>query len=244
MSKPPASGYIAIARGIFEHHLFKERRAFSRLEAWEWLISQAAWKPAGKRRRHSVTHLERGQLAATERELADAWSWPKSNVRRFLSKMVREGLLHLRKSKGGPKTGPETGPTNSYPITVITICKYEQFQFGSTRRKAQADQKADQKADQSSPQLPGIVQDFSPEPLNPSNPRESRKRRPTKGQLDKPRHGARSKDRVWVWFDSGTIEWLRCSNAYRDVNGVEKLPENRNGGRGNWFRWLGEKRKA
>lgn len=241
MGKPTSSGYIALARGIFEHALFKEARPLTRLEAWEWLIVQAAWKPAGKRRRHSVTHLERGQLAATERELAAAWRWPKTNVRRFVRRLALESLVQLRNLKGGPKTGPESGPTNSYPITVITICKYEQFQFVAGRQKGRADQKADQKADQSSPQLPGIVQENTAEPLNQANPKESSKR-PAEGQRNKPHHGARG--RGMIWLDHGTHDWLTYAGNYREVHGVEKLPESRIGGRGNWFRWLGEKKQA
>ncbi len=46
-----------------------------------------------------------------------------------------------------------------------------------------------------------------------------------------------------VWLDYGTAEWQTYADDFREVRGVDKLPETRNGGRGNWFRLLGEARK-
>lgn len=43
-----------------------------------------------------------------------------------------------------------------------------------------------------------------------------------------------------VWFDYGTPEWQIYANDFRNTRGAEKLPETREGGRGNWFKWLGE----
>lgn len=43
-----------------------------------------------------------------------------------------------------------------------------------------------------------------------------------------------------IWLDHGTEEWQLYAADYREARGADKLPENRIGGRGNWFRWLGE----
>lgn len=46
-----------------------------------------------------------------------------------------------------------------------------------------------------------------------------------------------------VWLDYGTDEWDMYAANYHDVRGVELLPQSRIGGKGNWFRWLGEKQQ-
>lgn len=43
-----------------------------------------------------------------------------------------------------------------------------------------------------------------------------------------------------IWLDHGTDEWQLYADDYREARGADKLPENRAGGKGNWFRWLGE----
>lgn len=47
-----------------------------------------------------------------------------------------------------------------------------------------------------------------------------------------------------VWLDHGTQEWDLYAADYRNATGVDKLPESRIGGKGNWFRWMGEARRA
>lgn len=103
-----ARGYIAIDRGIFDHRMFKRRPEW--LVAWQWLIAAAAWKAEGRRGSWGVTHVERGQLVSTVRILGTTWGWPKSNVDRFLKRLVREEMVTL---KTGTGTGTGTGTANA-----------------------------------------------------------------------------------------------------------------------------------
>lgn len=236
MLKP--RGYIALDRKIFEHPVFRRRP--ERLVAWEWLIAAAAWKPEGRRGDYGVVHVERGQLVATERSLGTSWGWPKTNVRRFLLRLAREGMVVLAKT--GPATGPATGPGIAYPVTVVTICNYEKFQAGAVRSRGAADRQPDQQPDQGMQEtlplqgLPGgqpanqLTKDFRGVE-NSGESGQARKR-------TKPAHGA--KGRGMIWFDYGSEEWVIYARDYRDVRGAEKLPESRIGGYGNWFKLLGE----
>ena len=106
-------GVFAVDRGIWDHPMFATREPLSKREAWLWLVSEASWKPKavfvdGKR-----VQLDRGQLAHSIRFLADKWGWPKSNVVRFLDLLKTETMI-----------GTETGRG----ITIITVCKYEEYQ--------------------------------------------------------------------------------------------------------------------
>ncbi len=241
MGRKRGLGYIAIARTIFDHPLLQTKKPLSRLEAWEWLINAASWAPRGTRNKFGVIHTERGQLCITRRHLAGAWHWPKSNVDRFLKKLADESMVLLAKALNGPKTEPQNGAIIGYPMTMITICNYEKFQTVTLGAGQKANQQPGQKAGQSLPLLPGIVEDFAAQPTNHINQHIESRGYPTAGRT-KPVHGA--KGRGMIWLDHGTTEWQAYANDYRDVRGAEKLPETRLGGRGNWFRCLGERAKS
>jgi hypothetical protein len=78
-------GFIAVARGILDHSIVGARKPYSDLEAWLWLLLEAAWKPRrvrvdGGRTRVAVT-LERGQLSHSRSYMAEAWGWTEKSVR-------------------------------------------------------------------------------------------------------------------------------------------------------------------
>jgi hypothetical protein len=65
-----------------------------------------------------MLNLERGQLSFSRSFLRKAWNWPsEKRVRTFLSRLQREHMIDL-----------QTGQLQ----TVISICKYDVFQFGGT----------------------------------------------------------------------------------------------------------------
>lgn len=106
-------GVFAVDRGIWDHPMFESREPFSRREAWLWLVSSAVWK--GKTifvDRKRVT-LGRGQLAFSVRFMADQWGWSKSSVARFLDVLKTETMIETQAGQS---------------ITIITICKYDEYQ--------------------------------------------------------------------------------------------------------------------
>lgn len=106
-------GVFAVDRGVWDHPILQSREPYSRREAWLWLVSEATWKAKtiyvdGKR-----VSLNRGQLAHSIRFIADRWRWPKSNVARFLDMLKTDTMIETQAGHG---------------ITVITICKYDEYQ--------------------------------------------------------------------------------------------------------------------
>jgi hypothetical protein len=102
--------------------MFDDGKPLSQREAWLWLISNAAWRPMQIMVRNGRTaemlNLERGQLSFSRSYLRKAWNWPtEKRVRTFLSRLQREHMIDL-----------QTGQLQ----TVISICKYDVFQFGGT----------------------------------------------------------------------------------------------------------------
>jgi len=120
-------GVFAIDRGLFDHPAFK-REPFTEREAWIWMIGEAAWQPTTVRINRRCFELERGQFVHAARYLAKRWQWSTSRVWRFLQRLKNEGII-------------ETHPVTD--ATVVTICRYGVYQFGSrpteTPNETQAD---------------------------------------------------------------------------------------------------------
>ncbi len=236
--KKPRGGYVAISRSIFEHPLFQSAKPLSWREAWEWLIGAAAWQARGERNKHGVFDLARAQLAMTERELAGAWRWPKTNVHRFLRRLAAEGMVGIEQARCGPKNGTQNG-AKGYARTFVTILNYNKFQLAHLR----ADQKSDQKADQKYLPLPELAAEFAaPTKQTPESLEYKKEATERVVNRPKPFHGARSRKGAITlrWWDHGTWEWNEYAEDYKAVRGAAIFPATYQGGRGNWFAEMGE----
>ena len=107
-----SSGVFAVASNIFDHDFFAPD-PFTEREAWIWLIGEAAWKGRRVRVGYYMVSLSRGQCAFSIRFLADKWGWSKSRVGRFLDRLKTETMIGTDAGQG---------------VSVITICKYNEYQ--------------------------------------------------------------------------------------------------------------------
>lgn len=108
-------------RGWMDDEIFRQER-YTEREAFEYLISEAAWRDRIVNRLGKRISLQCGQLAHSVRRLSEKWRWDKSKVSRFLNKLENAGKIFKQ---------TETG------IMVITICGYEgsqEFEEGCKTR--------------------------------------------------------------------------------------------------------------
>lgn len=126
-------GVFAVDRGIWEHDLFVSNEPLSKLEAWMWLISEAAWKPHRRRIGGRVIELDRGQYVGSLRFIASKWRWSEPKVRRFLKTLVDEKMVDANTDAG---------------MTVITIRNYNSFQRTSLPTDAMHESNTDAAATQ------------------------------------------------------------------------------------------------
>lgn len=105
-------GVFAVDRGLFDHPMFA-REPYTEREAWIWLVGAAAWRPHRVRVAGRIVDLKRGQCAYSVRFLAEKWSWSKSRVARFLDRLENETMIGTQSGTGA---------------TIITICKYDDYQ--------------------------------------------------------------------------------------------------------------------
>lgn len=106
-------GVFAVDRGIWDHDVLSENEPFSRREAWLWIVSEAAWKPHKRRIIGRTIDVSRGQYAGSLRFIASKWRWNEARVRRFLAALISSEMLVAKTDAG---------------VTVLTVCKYDEYQ--------------------------------------------------------------------------------------------------------------------
>lgn len=125
-------GTFCLDRGWFDHPAFKAEPCTER-EAWAWLIAEAAYRPRRRRVGSFEVQLARGQVAASLRFMAGKWQWSEARVRRFLTRLKTDAMIDAATDAG---------------MTVITICNYDRYQYGSKKADAAIDARPDAEATQ------------------------------------------------------------------------------------------------
>lgn len=121
------TGGVIIARSLWDDPAF-QNEPFSEREAWIWMICEAAWKPREKRVGKVIVSLDRGQLAASVRFMAEAFSWHRNKVDRLLKRLEKCNMIRAESGTG---------------VNVITICKYNEYQLSPKSFGTEAGQKRD-----------------------------------------------------------------------------------------------------
>lgn len=88
-------GYIKLYRKVTDNPLYKERRVFSKFEAWVALLFDAQY--ADEERIHmlkmSTVTTKRGQLIKSQVTLAREWGWSRGKVQRYLKLLEKLGQI-------------------------------------------------------------------------------------------------------------------------------------------------------
>lgn len=119
------SGTVNVARALWDDPTFKDSE-MSQREAWIWMIAEASWKDRTKRIGSAEINLKRGQLAASARFLAKAWQWSEPRVRRYFEMLENRRMISRVTDAG---------------VSVITICKYDEYQSAPRVTDAPSTQK-------------------------------------------------------------------------------------------------------
>lgn len=223
-------GYIAVQRSIFDHKLFAG--AFSRRDAWLWLIARAAWKPSIQKVKRGALTVGRGELAATVRGLAQAWGWSPAAVQRFLGALKREKMIRVC------CTDTSADTLRSTRGMVITVCNYEKFQATpklSTGEPIHSPIRQIQKT--LLLPIPGSRNQSNQSKID-TEVKIGEAKRPA-SKKEKPRDGAQSKDGRLIWADFGSEIWKAYAADYKAVTSSEIFPDAWDQ-TGHWFKKAGE----
>ena len=119
-------GWISLHRKIRDHPFFKERRKFSKFEAWIDMLLEANHTEKNWIVGNEVIEVKRGQFITSELKLMDRWGWSKSKVRAFLNLLQKETMI-VKKT--------------DHKKTAITIVNYGTYQNSQTTEEPQKDHK-------------------------------------------------------------------------------------------------------
>ncbi|HEI8028545.1 TPA: DnaD domain-containing protein [Staphylococcus aureus] len=128
------TGWISIDRSIQNHWLFKEKRTFSKFEAWIYLLMEANHSKAKVPIGNQIVTVERGQRLTSILTLSDLFNWSRFKVKTFLDLLESDGMLEVK-------------TTSKY--TLITIANYDFYQSEQGRNQHQNDIKPTSKQHQS-----------------------------------------------------------------------------------------------
>lgn len=118
-------GWIKLHRQIQDHWLYKEKRTFSRYEAWIDLLMMASHKDTKFVLGNELIELEKGSFVTSELKLMERWHWGKSKLRSFLEILEKDGMIVKNSDR---------------KKTTISICNYSIYHDLETENRPQADQ--------------------------------------------------------------------------------------------------------
>lgn len=117
-------GFTKIQNQFFESAFWKEERIYSKAEALIDLVQMARWQQEPKQiiANRVVITLNRGQLTASIRFLAERWKWSKKKVQTFYGTAIQLKLIKT-------ETAKETAQT------LITICNYDSYEDAASKKE-------------------------------------------------------------------------------------------------------------
>lgn len=126
-------GYVAIWRKIQEHPFYKERRVFSKFEAWVDILMEAQHSKESKEVMLGMTILKcnYGECLKSKRTWAKRWGWSESKVRRYFKTLSKLNQI-TEKSEGS--------------TTRLTILNYKQYDPKATHEPTQTRRTPDARA--------------------------------------------------------------------------------------------------
>lgn len=165
-------GFIALHRKIFENPVVGSNPAYFR--AWVWLLCEARYKPSRYRipGKSISIELQRGQLSHARRFIAKALDLSEQRVRTFLNRLKIEGMILVEINQGQ---------------MVITICNYDDYQFGADESNQQSNQQINQQLTSNQPKLNKdnkeirefrLAESEIPPPATPAKPKRRSKLEP------------------------------------------------------------------
>jgi hypothetical protein len=173
MSYKIRGGFIAVPRSIFTDTNFASE-PFTEVQAFLNLVADAGWQPRRVRLARGAVDLERGQLLASTRFLAERWQWPEPRVRRFLNRISgrRANDAQTASQNDAQNETRSDALIDAQPTrdgTIITIRNYDAFQKAAVHpdnpidaqshapNETQSDEKLDAPSDPKSTQREVII---------------------------------------------------------------------------------------
>ncbi|WP_156774406.1 hypothetical protein [Alkaliphilus oremlandii] len=106
-------GWISLYRKIIHHPLYKEKRYFSKFEAWIDLLLMVNHRDNSFMMGNEMMEVKRGSKITSIKYLAERWEWSRKKVKNFLDMLQNDGMITYKS-------------TSKY--TYISIENYTKYQ--------------------------------------------------------------------------------------------------------------------
>lgn len=121
-----AEGWISIHRKIRDNHLFKEKRVFSKFEAWLDLLLEVNHQDNKFILGNELVEVKRGSTITSIRQLCDKWGWSNTKVKKFFELLeLDEMITHKSDTKK----------------TLVSIVNYDLYQPKEKEKRHENDTK-------------------------------------------------------------------------------------------------------
>lgn len=111
--KTKSNRWIRISVEMLEHDVLAG--PYDRRSAWLWLIANAAWTRKEIEHKGRTMVLDRGQVLAGRKFLAQQWKWTEQSVRTFIAQLSNQSMVKINQSNG-------------HLANLLTICNYDKYQ--------------------------------------------------------------------------------------------------------------------
>lgn len=115
-------GWVSLHRKIRDNKLFKEKRTFSKFEAWIDLLLEVNHQDAEVLLGNEVIKVKRGQTITSIRQLCERWNWSNTKVKRFCELLEVEQMLIVK---------------SDTKKTLLTIVNYDFYQDCANEKTTQ-----------------------------------------------------------------------------------------------------------
>ena len=115
------SGWIRVNRSFLDNPIFNGYK-LSRGEAWLQLLLLANHKPTEFLIDNFAVKVGRGELAWSQKKLAQKWGWSLQNIRTYLKMLQRENMIVVKSN------------THTSIITICNYCKYQDIDLEDNTR--------------------------------------------------------------------------------------------------------------
>lgn len=89
-------GWISLHRKVQEHWIFKDKREFSKFEAWIDILLNVNHSNQKVNIKNAIISVERGESIRSLDTWAKRWNWNKSKTRRFLKLLESDTMVVLK----------------------------------------------------------------------------------------------------------------------------------------------------
>lgn len=115
-----------------------ERGAYSRMEAWLWIICNASFQDHTVMNRGRKMTLRRGDLLGAWAFLAHTFNWSAKTVRSWVESLINDNMLQRRalEQQEGANEEPKNDVYYGNQATILNIVNYWRFQFESEPQNA------------------------------------------------------------------------------------------------------------